>query len=62
MDREWISIMERLPDRAVPVLLTDGEEVTVAEFGDDDGWSVWCVSEGWRMPKAWMPLPAPPVR
>jgi hypothetical protein len=57
---EWIPVSERLPEYDRTVLLTDGSDVTVAEY-EQDGWSAWYVSMNWRGPIAWMPLPEPPT-
>jgi hypothetical protein len=56
----WIHVSERLPEPRRTVLLTDGSDVTIAEFVDQDGWSAWHMPMNWRGALAWMPLPAPP--
>jgi hypothetical protein len=56
----WIPVSERLPEYDRTVLLTDGSDVTVAEYVEQDGWSARYVSMNWRGPIAWMPLPEPP--
>ena len=61
MSGEWIPVTERLPEFGRTVLLTDGCDVTMAEFVDGDGWSAWYVAMGWKGALAWMPLPAPPT-
>ena len=61
MASEWIPVSERLPECDRTVLLTDGSDVTVAEYVEQDGWSAWYVSMNWRGPIAWMPLPSPPT-
>ncbi len=33
MDSQWISVKDKLPERGVGVLITDGRMVTCAEFG-----------------------------
>lgn len=59
--QNWVKVRERLPPDDMEVLLTDGEGVVTAWFEGDDGWQTWQTPHGWKGPKAWMPLPAPPT-
>jgi hypothetical protein len=60
---EWISINDRLPESAVPVLVTDGLQICIAfiqtlnkKFTQINTWDDWIHESV----SHWMPLPNPP--
>ena len=56
---EWISVKERLPDKWVWVLVSDGNgaDADVAYINDNEDWI-----EAAFEPTHWMPLPPPPKK
>lgn len=56
----WISVEERLPERGVEVLGTNGKEVEMCTYwpGQPTPWESW--KEFHFKPTHWMPLPVPP--
>ena len=63
---KWISIKDKMPERRVGVLITDGQIVTCAEW-DGDWWGShgfsgyeWEFDFDERFVTHWMPLPKPP--
>ena len=58
----WISVKERLPETARPVMCFNGEYVAIGwrRIGNDDGWFHDCSYD--RLPGVthWQPLPEPP--
>lgn len=43
MDAKWVSVDKRQPTSNVPVLVTDGNQILVGEWGEEYG-----VRTGWR--------------
>jgi hypothetical protein len=60
----WVSITDRLPDKACAALVTDGRHVTLAEWTERDEWALDRNDKAFGITAAvlthWMPLPAPP--
>ena len=56
----WISVGERMPERTVTVMVTDGHTVTT---GDHDGFG-WTSDHPWLTEGAthWMPMPPAPSK
>ncbi len=56
----WISVEERLPDRGVEVLGTNGKAVEMCTYwpGQPTPWESWTAFH--FKPTHWMPLPEPP--
>ena len=56
----WIPVEERLPEDAVPVLASDGKDVSVCLYGElKKRWHHVDDYFDWK-PTHWMPLPEPP--
>ena len=57
----WIPVGERPPEDAVPVLASDGKDVSVCLYGElKKRWHHVDDYFDWK-PTHWMPLPAPPT-
>ena len=56
----WISVEERLPERGVEVLGTNGKAVEMCTYwpGQPTPWESWTAFH--FKPTHWMPLPEPP--
>lgn len=59
-DERWIRVEERLPDRGVEVLGTNGKAVEMCTYwpGQPTPWESWTAFH--FKPTHWMPLPEPP--
>jgi len=61
---DWVSVKDELPEHDALVLVTDGEHVTIAEWYQEDGWSLSREDRAIGISSStithWMPLPAPP--
>lgn len=58
----WISVEERLPERGVEVLGTNGTEVEMCTYwpGQQTPWESW--TQFRFKPTHWMPMPEPPKK